>query len=185
MQSLRTFKKSLEMVADENHFLFSRNELKIFLAGKNEANVNMILSRAVKDGFLERVCKGIFILAKVQFNASLVLPLVASKMRSGSLNYISMESVLAEKSVISQQLMNWLVVVTGGRSGVIGCGRFGSVEFIHTERPIGKVAQHLSVDGETAMLKADVFLAYRDMVLAHRKTLGLVDRSMMGEYVHE
>ena len=177
MQPVRSLEKSLESMADENHFLFSKNDLKIFFRGKTDANVNMILSRAVKDGFLERACKGIFIFTKVKFDRSRVLPLVTKKMRAGSLNYISMESVLSEEGVISQQLMNWLVVMTGGRSGVIDCGRFGSVEFIHTEKSFENIAEHLHLDENTAMFKADSDLAYRDMVSAKRKTLDLVDKS--------
>lgn len=134
MQSVVYLKEMLSRIATKEHFLFSRNDLKVFLAGKREQNINMILSRCVKAGFLQRLCNGLFLYTKEKFDRSLVLPKAASKLRDNTLNYISMESVLCEQGLISQQMMNWLVVMTGGRSGIIECGEFGSIEFIHTQK---------------------------------------------------
>ena len=134
MQSVSYLKEILSQIATKEHFLFSRKDVKLFLVGKTEKDINMILSRCVKTGFLKRICNGLFLNTKVNFDHSLVLPKVAAKLRENVLNYISMESVLCEEGVISQQMMNWLVVMTAGRSGIIDCGEFGSIEFIHTQK---------------------------------------------------
>ncbi len=179
MQSVVYLREMLSQIASSEHFVFSRKELKVFLAGKAEQNINMILSRCVKAGFLKRICNGLFLYAKVSFDSSIVLPKVVSKLRGNSLNYISMESVLCEEGFISQQMMNWLVVMTGGRSGIIDCGDFGSVEFIHTQKKISTISKNIHLDRRTGLLKADATLAYRDMVSAKRKSLDLVNKDLI------
>ena len=179
MQSVSYLKSVLENIATGEHCVFSRNDLKVFLEGKTEQNINMILSRSVKNGFLKRICSGVFLYKKAAFDRSAVLPKVAMKLRAGKPNYISMESVLCEEGIISQQMMNWLVVMTGGRSGIIDCGEFGSVEFIHTQKKLYQIANNIHLDTKTGMFKANVRQAYRDMVSAKRTTLDLVDTSLI------
>ena len=87
MQSVSYLKEILSQIATKEHFLFSRKDVKLFLAGKTEKDINMILSRCVKTGFLKRICNGLFLNTKVNFDHSLVLPKVAAKLRENVLNY--------------------------------------------------------------------------------------------------
>ena len=123
----------------------------------------MLLSRAAKSGVLERVCKGLYLYPKSGFDSSLALFKVASRLRANCLNYISLESALSQEGIISQQLLAWLTVMTTGRSGIIDCGRFGTVELIHTAKPHEKIIPHLRLDAVSGMWRADKELAMQDM----------------------
>ena len=133
----------------------------------------MLLSRASKSGILERVCKGIYIYPKANYDSSLVLFKVAAKLRADHLNYVSLETVLSDTGAISQQLLGWITVMTTGRSGIIKCGRFGTVELIHTAKPTEKIMPHLRLDARTGLWWADEELARQDMKDAKRD-VGLV-----------
>ncbi|MBO4508123.1 MAG: hypothetical protein J5747_05745 [Spirochaetaceae bacterium] len=128
----------------------------------------MLISRAAKTGILEHVCKGIYIYPKINYDSSLVLFKVASKLRANNFNYVSLETVLTQEGMILQQLMGWITVMTTGRSGTIDCGQFGTVEMIHTAKPQNKIIQHLRLDTHTGMWWADSELALQDMKSAKR-----------------
>ena len=128
----------------------------------------MLLSRASKNGILERVCKGIYIYPKANYDSSLVLFKVAAKLRADHLNYVSLENVLSDTGAISQQLLGWITVMTTGRSGVITCGRFGTAELIHTAKPPEKIMPHLRLDARTGLWWADEELALQDTKDAKR-----------------
>ncbi len=175
MQSVLYLESILEQVSSKNHFLYSKSDLRNLFPGVTEGNFNMLLSRAVGRRSLERVCKGIYVYTKVPFIQSEVLCRTAAKLRSSFVSYISLETVLSENSLISQQMPGWVTIMTTGRSGIILCGRFGTVEFVHTAKSFGDIAQNLFLDKNSGMLKARPAQAYRDMVSSRRTTLGLVD----------
>jgi hypothetical protein len=56
----------------------------------------------------------------------------AAKLRAGEFNYLSLETVLSDAGAISQIPMNWITIISSGRSNIIDCGAFGKIEFIHT-----------------------------------------------------
>lgn len=136
----------------------------------------MLLSRAVKSQLLERVCKGIYLYPKTGYDSSLILFKIASKLRADNLNYVSLETVLSQSGTISQQLLGWITVMTTGRSGIIKCGRFGTVELIHTSKNFDKVMPELRLDRETGMFWASEKLALRDMKDCKRP-MELVEKS--------
>ena len=83
---------------------------------------------------------------------------------------VSLESVLSESGAVSQQLLGWITVMTTGRSGKISCGRFGTVELIHTAKPAEKVMPLLRLDARTGMWWANEKLALQDMKVAKRNS---------------
>ena len=82
---------------------------------------------------------------------------------AGSMNYVSLETVLSQSGAISQQLLGWITVMTTGRSSTIRCGRFGTVELIHTAKNFDKIMPELRFDRVTRMLWASEKLAMQDM----------------------
>ena len=175
MQPINLLREILENNKDKGHFLFSVQDFSSLFPNFTEENLRMLLSRASKNRILERVCKGIYLYPKSGYDSSLVLFKVASKLRSDCLNYVSLETVLSHESIISQQLLGWITVMTTGRSGVIKCERFGTVELIHTEKHLEKIMPHLRLDIQTGMWWADLELAMQDMKNAKRN-MGLIEK---------
>ena len=180
MQPAALFEKILEDVSSQEHFVFSKSDLRNIFPSSTDSNLNMILSRLVSKGVLIRVCKGIYVFGKASASNSTVLYRTASKLRSENMNYISLESVLSENSIISQQMASCLTVMTTGRSGAIECGKFGRIEFVHTAKDFAKISRNLFLDPKSRMLKANPIQAYRDMVSAKRTTLDLISEEKMG-----
>ncbi|MFM1948783.1 MAG: hypothetical protein RL706_804, partial [Pseudomonadota bacterium] len=93
-----------------------------------------LLSRAVKDGQLQRVCRGLYLYAKAKPDHSKILFNAVNKLRPLTLNYLSLESVLSDAGLISQVPMNRIMVMSTGRSSVIDCGKWGSIDFVKTKQ---------------------------------------------------
>ncbi len=163
MQAMLLLKETLEKNADSSHFLFTAEDFYSLFPDFTIENLRMLLSRAAKKGILERICKGIYLYTKAKYDTSLVLYKTASRLRASCLNYVSLESVLSQSGVISQQLLGWITIMTTGRSGIIKCGRFGTIELIHTAKATDKIMPHLRLDTWTGMWWADDELALRDM----------------------
>ena len=174
MQPMTVMKSALEQYADKTHFLFSAQDFYPLFSDLTVENIRMLLSRAAKSGVLERVCKGIYLAPKSGYDPTLVLFKVSAKLRADCLNYVSLETVLSQSGTISQQPLAWITVMTTGRSGTISCGRFGTVELIHTAKPRARILPHLRLDTRTGMWWADEALALQDMQDA-RRDVGLVD----------
>lgn len=170
MQPISLLKNVLENNADKTHFLFNVQDFYPLFPDFTEENLRMLLSRATKNEILERICKGIYLYPKSGYDSSIVLFKVAAKLRADYLNYVSLESVLSESGAVSQQLLGWITVMTTGRSGKISCGRFGTVELIHTAKPAEKVMPLLRLDARTGMWWANEKLALQDMKVAKRNS---------------
>ena len=177
MQTIIKFEKILEEFSSSEHFAYSKSDLKNLIPSVTDSNLNMILSRCVAKGILLRVCKGIYVFGKAKSEKSSVLYRTASKLRAEYMNYISLETVLCENSIISQQMPSYLTIMTTGRSGTIACGQVGTIEFVHTAKDFVKISENLFIDPNAKMLKATPLQAYRDMVDAKRTTLDLIDES--------
>ena len=72
--------------------------------------------------------------------------------------------------------------MTNGRSGKINCGNFGIIEFVHTKKNISTLSEHLIYERKSKIWKADVSLAYKDMVNAKRP-LDLIDEEILHEFI--
>ncbi|MDR3249205.1 MAG: hypothetical protein LBT39_10520 [Treponema sp.] len=88
--------------------------------------------------------------------------------RAESFCYLSLESALSDAGVISQIPLAWVTVMTGGRSGIIPCGRWGSIEYIHTQKRFENIEAFLTYDNRCHLWRASVRLALKDMRVAKR-----------------
>ena len=163
MQPIKLLEKTLGQNANSAHCLFSQQDFSSIFPDFTAENLRMLLSRAVRNDILERICQGIYLYTKTDYDPTLILFKVASKLRADNLNYVSLETVLSQSGRISQQLLGWITVMTTGRSGIINCGRFGTVELIHTSKNFGKIMPELRLDRQTGMLWASEKLALQDM----------------------
>ena len=184
MQTVRLLDKILSETAQKGTFVFGIETLANLFAGYNAESLRMIASRAVKNGILTRICSGVFLYAKSQeIDYGSILYKTARFLRNKSFNYLSLESVLSEESIISQQMFAWITVMTTGRAGIIDCGKFGHIEFVHTAKKIDKIMPEVRYDLYINMFRATPKLAYADMRKTRRSTIDLVDTNLLNEYL--
>lgn len=182
MQSMKELSRTLERLACAENYLFALDDLRGALPDTESGAFKALLSRAPKAGVLKRVCKGIYLYPRVNFPAGLVLFHAAAKLRADAFNYLSLETVLSDAGVISQIPLNWITLMSSGRSHIVDCGDFGHIEFIHTKRKPADVADQLIYDPDCRLWRASVALALLDMKLTRRST-DLVDWSLADELV--
>ena len=71
---------------------------------------------------------------------------IAAHLRANELNYISLETALSDAGIISQIPMHWISIKSSGRSNIISCGEFGTIEFVHTNQKPYDIMNQLSYD---------------------------------------
>jgi len=173
MRNSDKLEKILEEFADNNNFIFTVNSLYSVFPELSESNINQLLCRANKSGLLERVCKGVYVYTKVKYDPSSVLFLCAKTLRYSDCMYVSLETVLSSLSVISQQMLSFVTIVTSGRSGIIDCSRFGKIEFVHSDK-IDTGSGDIKYDMKTGLFWANKELAQKDMKIHRRKLVSLI-----------
>ena len=182
MQPIKQLAQVLTNLADAEQYLFSLRDLSATIPEQSSNAFKALIGRAEKNGLLRRVCRGLYLYPKVNYPAGLILYHAAARLRANEFNYISLESTLSDAGVISQILMNWVTLMSSGRSYIVDCGPFGHIEFIHTKKSLDRVASQISYDPRCRLWRASVALALRDMALARRNT-DLVDWEVARELI--
>lgn len=181
VQPLKKLASALRLADPSEHRVFSVDDLGGALPTLGRGALKALLRRAVAGGILTRICHGVY--ATPEATASgLVLYHTAARLRADAFNYLSLESVLSDAGVISQIPMNWITLMSSGRSYVVPCGRFGRIEFVHTRKRPGDVAAELTYDSRCRLWRALVPLALRDLK-ATRRNLDLVDWQAAHEHI--
>src|SRR5690606_705516 len=112
----------------------------------SDAAFKTMLSRAVKQNIIQRICRGLYAYKTTYYSQGLLLYHAASYLRSSCFNYISLETALSDAGVISQIPINYISIMSSGRSNKIHCGIFGTIEFIHTKQKPLDIADDLTYD---------------------------------------
>lgn len=180
MQPLRFLHQTLARLAD--HSLFTLSDLHGALPNLTHSHLKSLVSRAVRAGILRRVCRGLYVFGQDDSAHGLLLFHAAARLRAGCFNYVSLETILSDAGVISQVPLQWITVMTSGRSNTISCGAWGTIEFIHTVKQPNALAAHLHYDRQRRMWCANVPLALQDMRDTHRN-MELVDWSVAHEFI--
>ena len=141
-----------------------------------------LMSRAVLSGLLTRLCRGLYLYEPALPKNGLLLYHAAARLRADKFNYISLETVLSDVGVISQIPLNWISIMSSGRSSIISCGEFGTIEYIHTRQSPERLMHQLTYDHGCKLWRANVHLAIRDMKATHRNC-DLIDWSVVDEFV--
>lgn len=178
MQPIKQLAKTLSSLADREHCVFASTD--VAAAVPECGQLAVLLSRATKAGLLARVCRGIYFYPVSDYPAGNLLFHAAARLRAGEFNYISLETALSDAGVISQVPMNWITLMSSGRSHVVNCGDHGHIEFVHTEQRPGDLAGELTYDADKHLWRASVRQALRDMKVT-RRSMELVDQ----EAAHE
>jgi len=182
MQPIKRLARGLSNLADAEHFLFVPADLRALLPDLSEAAFKTLLSRAVNEGILARVCRGLYLYEHVNFPRGLLLFHAAARLRADTFNYISLETALSDAGVISQLPINWITLMSAGRGNIIRCGTWGTIEFVHTRKRPDEAADQLHYDQRCHLWRASVALALRDM-RATRRNQDLIDWSVVNESV--
>ena len=172
----------LAAVTDEEHYLFTLADLHGTLPEHRPGALRALVRRAEQAGLLRRICRGLYLYSSVDYPRGLVLYHAAARLRADEFNYISLESALSDAGVISQIPMNWITLMSSGRSQVVNCGDFGTIEFVHTKKQPAALYEQLTYDTRCHLWRASVALAIRDMKVA-RRNLDLIDWETVDESV--
>ncbi|EAZ97684.1 type IV toxin-antitoxin system AbiEi family antitoxin [Marinobacter sp. ELB17] len=157
-----------------NAYLYSAAAFRSLFPDLSAGAYRSLLRRAEKRGLLERVCKGIYQYAGNPDSSGSILFHAAALLRARNFNYISLETALSEAGLISQVPIAWITIVSTARSATINCGRFGTIEFLHTERAMSEIAGELNYDVSRHLFLASPTLALADMQRFNRPTINLV-----------
>lgn len=182
MQPSKQLIRTLAELASAEHYLFGLADLRALLPALSEAAFKTLLSRAVSDGHLARVCRGLYLYERVDYPRGLLLFHAAARLRADTFNYLSLETALSDAGVVSQIPINWITLMSAGRSNIIRCGAWGTIEFVHTRKRPDDVAEQLRYDRRCHLWRASVALALQDM-RATRRNMELIDWSVVNELV--
>lgn len=182
MQPMRYLDQWLSENANNRHYLFTLRDLRPLFTELSDTAFKTLLSRAVSAKLLTRLCRGLYLYQKTMPNDGLLLFHAAALLRANEFNYISLETTLSDAGVISQIPMNWISIMSSGRSNTISCEGYGTIEFVHTNQKPANLVHHLIYDHSCGMWRANVELALRDMKATHRNT-DLIDWDIANEFI--
>lgn len=182
MQPIRQLTQSLAQLASSAHYLFTPHDLRALFPDLADSAFKVLLTRSVRAGILTRVCRGLYLYEPALPADGLTLFRAAACLRADGFNYISLETALSDAGVISQVPINRISIMSSGRSNVISCGRWGSIEFVHTDQQPADMAAQLVYDARCGLWRASVAQALRDM-RATRRNMDLIDWSAAHESV--
>jgi hypothetical protein len=184
MQPIQSFLQGLAQLASKQGGVFATQDLRALLPQLSDGAFKTLLSRAAEreqtSERLQRVCRGVYVYGKAATSSGLLLFHVAAVLRANGFNYISLETALSAQGLISQVPMNWVSIMSSGRSSIVPCGDWGTIEFVHTSRQPNDLADQLSYDAACRLWRATPQLALRDM-RATRRSLDLVDVRVLEE----
>lgn len=157
--------------------VFTQADLRIVFREDSPKTLRAGLNRLTDAGILKRAGHGVFVNMLSTHSYIHTLESIASAMREGEYNYISLESALSEWGVISQIPMR-LTVMTIGRKGEFHTP-FGTIEFTHTSRSLADILEDIHhVDRPLRM--AGKHKAFRDLKRVGRN-LDLIDEEVLYE----
>ncbi|CAI9008010.1 type IV toxin-antitoxin system AbiEi family antitoxin [Pseudomonas sp. IT-P294] len=174
--------QQLTRLASEERYLFTPDDLRALVPDISEGAYKTLLSRAASDGHLTRLCRGLYLFEAAKPSSGLVLFHAAARLRAMQFNYISLETALSDCGVISQIPINWISLMSSGRSSTISCGRWGTIEFVHTRQKPQDLVDQVHYDARCRLWRATPQQALRDMKAAKRN-MDLIDWSVANEFV--
>lgn len=181
-QPLTRLYAGLDAIATPERYLFTPSDMRTLVADIGNGAFRALLSRASKGKKLERVCRGLYIYHPAKPIPGYLLFHAAARLRAHEFNYISLETALSDSGVISQIPMNWITLMSSGRSNQLSCGKWGTIEFIHTKQKPQDLAKELTYDTNCGLWRASTKQAIKDMKVTKRN-LDLINWSLVDESI--
>lgn len=182
MQPIKHLSNWFEQHTSSENYLFTLQNLRALCPDLSNTAFKTLLSRAVNAKYLTRMCRGLYVYKKAIPSNGLLLFHAAALLRANEFNYISLETVLSDVGIISQIPINWISVMSSGRSNIVSCGEFGTIEFIHTNQKSVDIMEQLIYDANSRLWRASVTLALRDMKVT-RRNCDLIDWDIANEFI--
>lgn len=182
MQPIKILTNWLQQHTSNKNYLFTIHDLRSLYPTMSDVAFKTLLSRAVKQEILERVCRGLYAFNSVNNSNGLLLFHAASYIRSNEFNYISLETALSDAGIISQIPLALVTIMSSGRSNKISCGNFGTIEFTHISRKPTEIIDQLTYDENCRLWRATPKLAFKDMKKTHRNC-SLINRDILNESI--
>lgn len=182
MQPMKILMNWLDENASEQHYMFCLQDFRSLYPHLSDLAFKTLISRSVKTGYLKRICRNLYAYKKAIPRTGLSLFHAASYLRSHEFNYISLETVLSDMGCISQVPMNWISIMSLGRSNIISCGEWGTIEFIHTDQKPNDLIHDLTYDENCKLWRASLKLALRDMKMT-RRNCDLINWDMVNDVI--
>jgi len=174
--------QALRRIDKQGIWLLSRAQLRVLFPDESTDTLKKSLARHSQAGRLLRVAHGLYANPVARSMSAYPLEAMVQRLRPLDFNYLSAETVLAERGVISQMTQNYLTIMTTGSSKRYTTP-FGTVEFTHTKRDHRAQRDQLRFDELRGLWVASVALAHRDLKRLGRNT-GLVDAEELKEALH-
>ncbi len=182
MQPIKLLEKWLQQHATREHYLFKLHDLRGLFPELSEGAFKTLISRAAKHGVLEKICRGLYAYNSAIHSDGRLLFHAAAYLRSNQFNYISLETVLSDAGIISQIPISTISIMSSGRSNKINCGRYGLIEFTHTNQKSTDIDDQLTYDSNCGLWRASIKLALNDMKRTHRNK-DLIDWDLANEFI--
>lgn len=164
----------------KGRYVFTKGDLAKLFAEDSAKALSEALGRLVKNGILERACRGIYVNPHANCFDSYVLERIAKSLRRGEYNYVSLESMLSEYGAISQIPIDRLTVMTTGRKGTYQT-LYGVIEFTHTKRPPADIINNTRMIEGRPLRVATKKAAWRDLKSVGRN-IQMVNMSEINNY---
>jgi len=184
MNAISTLDNQLYSLAGEDSYLYAPEDMRALFGSLSDGAYRSLLKRAEENGVLLPVCRGLYLHAKSRHHKGDLLFHAAARLRASSFNYISLETALSDAGIISQIPLQWITIMSSGRSSTIRCDPFGTIEFVHTKKAAGDLAVVLVYDRRCRLWRAKPELALHDMRRTGRN-LDLIDWEAYHESVRE
>jgi predicted transcriptional regulator of viral defense system len=182
MQPIKQLGKALEELAVDGQYLFAISDFYALFPEMSIPALRVLLARAAKSALLIRFCNGLYLYPKGGYSRGFELYHAAARLREDVFCYLSLESVLSESGVLSQIPLGRITLMTTGRSGIISCGEWGKIEFVHTKKRMESIVSEIQYDKRCKLWRASVKQALRDAQDTHR-SLDLIDWEAAREFV--
>lgn len=174
--------QALKLADKEGVWAFTPGTFSAMCGGVERNYLKVMLHRLCERGVLMRAAKGVYVNPDARSIPEDPRIGLVPFLRPREVSYVSLESVLSEHSIISQQPTT-LTLMTTGASHVFSIPDWGTIEFIHTKRPITPETGVVYRPGGTVPF-ATARRAMEDLTAVGRN-LGLVDRDTLEEVIAE
>lgn len=152
--------KRITHIRDQHVPLLTKQDLGVMFMEHGDT-LSSTLKRLSQYGALTKVSNGLYATEQSKARENMLYNM-AAYLRPDEINYLSNESVLCNLSIISQQMLDRITVMTTGRSGTFKTP-FGVIEFTHTKRDPVSILKATSKPHGMPIRLANKHVAVRDL----------------------
>ncbi len=179
MKQLDVIKRLAEYDQRDGRYVFTGKDLATICREDSVRSFQATLMRLVGAGVLQRATRDVFVYGlSGNLRKGYTVERIATALRRGEYNYVSLESALAEYGVMLQVPLRRITVMTTGRKGEFKTP-YGEIEFTHTERSYMDIL-NCSKDIDRPLKLATCRAAIRDLRRVGRNT-HLIDEEELEE----